>query len=141
MKNNIDYPPLEVFCTTYFDELQNREKILCTDENLKHLKKEKTNGVYVLYNANDELIYAGESKNIFDRIYNHHRRGNGSELLNKIKEYNEFKSINEAKSYFSTCYIQYIEVKYGRSELEEYIIQIKDPPFNNYKKKQNKTSK
>ena len=70
MKNNIDYPPLEVFCTTYFDELQNREKILCTDENLKHLKKEKTNGVYVLYNANDELIYAGESKNIFDRIYN-----------------------------------------------------------------------
>ena len=88
----------------------------------------KVNGVYIIYN--ETICYIGESKNIWDRFFKHHRIGNCSTFINNlVKEYNGDKF--EAQSYLKDCYIKYIELEYGRKELEEYLLNKYKPKYNN----------
>lgn len=106
-------------------------KISWTLENLRNLPRK--NGVYALFNNDGTFLYVGESKNIYDRIYKHHRTGQASALTAKMSEYFHFKNITELNLYLSNCYIQIITFEYGRSELEEYIIEKFQPIFNNFR--------
>ena len=75
----------------------------------------KVNGVYYIYKKGT-ICYIGESKNIWDRFFKHHRIGNCSTFINNlVKEYNGDKF--EVQSYLKDCYIKYIELEYGRKEL------------------------
>ena len=88
----------------------------------------KVNGVYIIYN--ETICYIGESKNIWDRFFKHHRIGNCSTFVNNlVKEYNGNKF--EAQNYLKNCYIKYIELEYGRKELEEYLLSKYKPKYNN----------
>lgn len=106
-------------------------KINWTLENLRNLPRE--NGVYALFNNDGTFLYVGESKNIYDRVYKHHRTGQASALRAKMQEYFGFKNTQELDDYLSCCYLQLITFDYGRSELEEYIINKFHPIFNNFK--------
>ena len=89
----------------------------------------KVNGVYYIYKKGT-ICYIGESKNIWDRFFKHHRIGNCSTFINNlVKEYNGDKF--EVQSYLKDCYIKYIELEYGRKELEEYLLNKYKPKYNN----------
>ena len=124
-----------VVAQQFFDysskQLFNCPEVEWTEENLMNLPR--INGVYVIYHSSGKILYVGESKNIYDRIYNHHRPGNASELTNKMRLHFEFKTDEELSQYLSECYIKYVELAYGRSELEEYLIDKYTPLFNNFK--------
>ena len=104
-----------------------------TEENLMNLPK--INGVYAIYHNSGKLLYVGESKNIYDRIYRHHRTGEASELTKKMCLLYKFKTEKELSQYLSECYIKYVELAYGRSELEEYLIDKYAPVFNKFRVK------
>lgn len=108
--------------------LRNNEKIPW--RKIKQLPK--SNGVYILTHPKiNRILYVGESKNIYDRIYNHHNKRNGSDLLKRMEEICE----HDLQNFLNECYIQVVKLDYGRSELEEYLIDTYKPLLNNRRNK------
>ena len=132
-------------------KLFNGPKYTNTQENIELIKNATTYnqlnpycGVYAIYDNLNNLIYVGESDNIFRRLKSHMRKaknienvGKGSifcrhvkdEIIRKknisgnelLKTYNRFKN---------TIKFQFLLLDYGRKELEEYIIDNYRPTFN-----------
>ncbi len=100
-------------------------------ENIKSLKK--LNGIYALRKAGD-IVYIGSARDIQNR-WTHHKNKNGSALLEKIEDYTK----EPAAIYLQDCTIQDIPVSISRSELEDYLIKLYNPLFNNYRRKKNKS--
>ena len=87
----------------------------------------KDAGIYLIY-KDDELVYVGETSNIYDRL-THHENGNGSALKEKIHDYSGV----EPYEYLQGCLLRTFVVKLGRLEVEKYLIDKYNPVFNNYK--------
>lgn len=107
-------------------------------EALKQLPKK--NGVY-LFCRNDKYLYVGSSRNIYDRVANHHWTRNNSQLLNNLEEFFNTFHLNKLlplDDYLKDCYIQYIEVEFGRAEIEDYIIEKCNPILNNFRQNMRK---
>lgn len=95
----------------------------------KYLKH--TPAVYAIF-ENDKLIYIGETGDLlkrmsdFTRTVNHSfRKQIGHRLFSGIKSTKKFNDDIELKldKYFDeTLYIQFIEVNFGRLEIETYLI-------------------
>lgn len=83
----------------------------------------KTNGVYMIHFA-EQILYIGESKNIWDRFWKHHRTGNASSFRTNMIKAKVDSTILE------NCTIQYVQLLYGRKEFEEYLIEKYKPIFN-----------
>ncbi|MBY8961802.1 GIY-YIG nuclease family protein [Flavobacterium sp. D11R37] len=89
-------------------------------------------GVYAFFDADGNILYVGESgnlrerKNEVNRTVNHSfRRQIGSVKFQGIKSGNKFCGEVESQldDYFSTyLYVSFIEVNFGRLEIETYII-------------------
>lgn len=116
---------------TKLDFFKQQSKLLCNSEKIpwgKIKQLPKSNGVYMLtHRKSNRILYIGESKNIYDRIYNHHNKRNGSDLLKKMEEICE----HNLQNFLNECYIQVVKLNYGRSELEEYLIDTYKPLLNN----------
>lgn len=93
----------------------------------------KANGVYIIYLA-EQILYIGESKNIWDRFWKHHRTGNASSFRSNMYKANVDSAI------LKNCTIQYVQLLYGRKELEEYLIEKYKPVFNKVGNVRNQTS-
>ncbi len=107
-------------------------------------------GLYWIEHNSDGLIYIGESSNIFNRYVTHSkttyfsalRRHIGENILgfelqtikNK-KRYFDAKEDPEVTNYLKKCTIRSVPVKFGRYELEEYLIRKFKPLLN---RKENK---
>lgn len=87
----------------------------------------KDPGIYII-SKNDEIIYIGETSNIYERL-THHKNGNGSALKDKIQDYT---NCNPDK-YLQDCKIKFLPITLGRIEIERYLINKYNPVFNNYK--------
>lgn len=92
-------------------------------------------GVYVICHLTpDRIVYVGESKNMYDRIYNHHRTGNNSSFrrnLEAIKFKNQFQDRRVIISQFlDECIVYCLPLVMGRKELEEYLIKDLKPLYN-----------
>ncbi|MFV0147084.1 GIY-YIG nuclease family protein [Empedobacter falsenii] len=109
----------------------------------KYLKH--TSAVYAIY-ENDKLIYIGETGDLlkrmsdFTRTVNHSfRKQMGYRLFGGIKSKKKFDHDIESQldKYFDdTLYIQFIEVNFGRLEIETYLIdKYKDQLINGPKKR------
>jgi predicted GIY-YIG superfamily endonuclease len=103
-------------------------------------------GVYIVFNGED-IIYIGESTNLFER-YNTHsektyfsalRRHIGKTFLNlkflqteKKRKNREFRSEDDSKIslYLDKCEAIFFKVEIGRKELEEYLIRKYNPILN-----------
>ena len=112
-------------------KLLNCPKIPWTKESLKTIPQ--VNGVYVL-SRKDKFLYVGQSRNLYDRIVNHHWTRNNSSMLKNLEIFH-YKTLKESLSldeFIKDCYIQFVEVKLGRAELEDYIISKVDPILNNF---------
>ena len=111
--------------------LLNCPKIPWTKEALKTIPE--VNGVYVL-SRKDKFLYVGQSRNIYDRIVKHHWTRNNSNMLNNLEifHYKTLKECLSLEEFMKDCYIQYVEVKLGRAELEDYILSEVDPILNNF---------
>ena len=112
----------------------------------KYLKH--TPAVYAIF-ENDKLIYIGETGDLLKRMsditrtVNHSfRKQIGHRYFNGIKSSKKFEEDIEIKldKYFDdTLYIQFIEVNFGRSEIETYLIdKFKDQLINGPKKRKQK---
>jgi hypothetical protein len=100
----------------------------------------KQNGVYV-FARNDKYLYVGSSRNIYDRVVNHHWTKNNSALLSNLEEFfNTFylDKLMSLDDYLKDCYIQYIVVDFGRAEIEDYIIETCNPILNNFRQNMRK---
>lgn len=128
-----------------FDEIDlykvliNAEKSLFNSQKIKfertnHWRKKylkNTPAVYAIF-ENDKLIYIGETGNLLKRMsditrtVNHSfRKQIGHRLFSGIKSSKKFEDDIEIKldRYFDeTLYIQFIEVNFGRLEIETYLI-------------------
>lgn len=93
---------------------------------LKEVPKEK--GLYVIIQKDEnEICYIGESKNLHDRLYNHHRTGNHSSFRkNLAKKFNE----SLQTEFLTKCVVTCLPMLYGRKELEEYLVEKYKPVFN-----------
>lgn len=118
-------------CEKVSVKLFTNEKVYWSIDNLKNLPKQ--NGIYVLCDKDGIVLYIGETKNIYDRVYNHHRTGKASALTDKIKDFFSFQTDDQLSDYLSECYLQYGVFLFGRREVEEYLIKQCKPRFNNYK--------
>ena len=76
----------------------------------------KSNGVYMICNG-QQILYIGESKNMWDRLYRHHRIANHSTFRNRLK-----KLKLDTPEFFEDVYVQLVELPFGRKEFEEYLI-------------------
>ena len=94
----------------------------------------KEAGIYLIY-KDGELVYIGETSNIYDRL-THHENGNGSALKEKIENYTGI----EPTSYLMSCTLKTIPIKLGRLEVEKYLISRYNPIYNNYKRKNGSNS-
>ena len=100
-------------------------------------------GVYKVANSKDEIIYIGESSDIYERYITHGtttyfsalRRHIGTELLGlsfvdpkkrKFKDSEDFRVTN----YLMGCKYRGLPVNFGRFELEEYFIRKHNPLLN-----------
>ena len=92
---------------------------------------DKVNGVYALYDKAGEVVYIGSAKDVRNR-WIHHRNRNGSALMDKITE--EIGSENLV-NFLEECVIKYVHVSIGRSELEDHLIELYNPIYNNYRKR------
>ena len=89
-------------------------------------------GVYALFEKDNNLVYIGESGNLrkrmdeINRTVNHSfRKQTGFSKFNGIKSSKKYDSEIETKLdlYFAEeLYVAYIEVCFGRLEIEEFII-------------------
>ncbi|MGV0751773.1 GIY-YIG nuclease family protein [Empedobacter brevis] len=104
--------------------------------------------VYAIF-ENKKLIYIGETGDLLKRMsditrtVNHSfRKQIGHRFFNGIKSSKKFEEEIEIKldKYFDdTLYIQFIEVNFGRSEIETYLIdKFKDQLINGPKKRKQK---
>ena len=118
------------FVEDSINALKKSDWFFWTQESLKKLPK--INGVYVLYASDGTMLYIGSSKNIYDRVYNHHRRG-GTDLTERLRKLDIRPDL-----YLPSCYLKYIAVEYGRAELEEFLIKHFDPKLNNFRRKYKK---
>jgi excinuclease UvrABC nuclease subunit len=95
----------------------------------------KANGVYMICHIDfPNVIYIGESKNMWDRFWKHHRTGNASSFRDNLKRANLDNVVEE-------CTVKFIVLQYGRKELEEYLIAKYNPKFNRLGNDKSKTSK
>ena len=106
--------------------------------------KEKA-GIYWIEHPEDGLIYIGESSNIAERYKAHSKttyfsafRRNAAEnklgfTLKKKKNKKRYLSPGEElflDEYISQCLIKTLPVTFGRFELEQYLITLKQPTLN-----------
>lgn len=94
----------------------------------------KVPGVYALVHKG-EIVYIGESKNLADRV-SHHLHKNGSCLLDKISS-----TVRNTDEYLEQCSMKFLEVNFGRLELEEFLIEKYKPLFNNFYRRKLKKRK
>ncbi len=102
-------------------------------------------GLYWVINSSKELIYIGESSNIYDRYETHSGRTYFSSLRRQIGEVIlgfKLQTINGRKRYFTdnedrkvtnflkTCSIRTLPINFGRYELEEFLIEKHNPLLN-----------
>lgn len=92
----------------------------------------KSNGVYMICHIGfPYVVYIGESKNLWDRFWKHHRTGNCSSFRqNLFKCFKNDKKDLCIEQFLNECVIKFIELNYGRKELEEYLISKYCPKFN-----------
>lgn len=108
----------------WLEEQEKNFNNLLAWKDLKYLPK--SNGVYIIY-YKMTILYIGESKNIWDRFYKHHRTGNNSSFRRIFDLYFPKQFLNELT-------IKYNILDYGRKELEEYLIARYNPLLNNPKR-------
>lgn len=128
----------------------NKLKILNEGEQLffnkKHVHWNKANipsspGIYYVLNPKMQLIYIGESSDINNRYNAHSKKTYFSALRRNIAtDVLGFKFIGRKKltedndysvtQYLSDCKICYMNVQFGRYELEEYLIKKHSPLLN-----------
>jgi predicted GIY-YIG superfamily endonuclease len=122
------------------------EKVI---ENLEKPKK-KTKGIYS-YKEEEEIIYVGETSNILERSETHSKQTTFSALRRSIgksefefklkEEENENGDVKKKKNfskeengkiteYLKKCSFKFLEVNFGRVELEELLIKKNQPKFN-----------
>lgn len=130
---------------------QGEENILNTTFNLwDNLPNNISAGIYLVKDKSQRIIYIGESSDVRERILTHSgrtyfsalRRHIGTEILGfKLQEINKKKryfSENEDKNitdYLRGCMAKIASVRFGRYELEEYLIKKHRPILN---RKENK---
>ncbi|GGF06415.1 GIY-YIG nuclease family protein [Flavobacterium limi] len=122
-------------------------------EKCKHWRKNKipnSPGVYALFEKDNKLLYIGESGNLQDRMNEINRTVNhsfrkqiGFLRYNGVKSSKKYDADIETKldTYFAEeLYVAFIEVYYGRLEIEEFIISNhQDYLINSVKKRKLKT--
>lgn len=123
------------------NKLLNSESYFIEDFNINfkdNQKQSKHNikGVYLILDKNNEVIYAGKTNSILDRLGNQHvYGGSGSDLRNMLGRPN-IKEIFQYK-------VRYIEIKdeRERSRFECFVISVFNPKFNfGLSKSKNETS-
>lgn len=87
----------------------------------------KEPGLYIISNE-DKIVYIGETSNIHERL-THHENDNGSALKDKIQDHTGYDPV----TYLKSCKLKVIPVKFGRLEIEKFLIRKYNPIFNNYK--------
>lgn len=97
----------------------------------------RINGVYMICHIGyPNILYIGESKDIWDRFYKHHRIGNCSSFISQLRKTLIPRKCNYQpqdvmiKQCLEECVIKYLELPYGRKEFEEYLINKYKPKFN-----------
>ena len=117
------------FLEERFNELIEQKSIPWSE--LKTIPKKK--GCYIICHIGyPRVIYVGESKDMYDRLYNHHRTGNCSSFRRNLED---IKSSNRPKEtaisqFLDECVVKCLPLDYGRKELEEYIIAKLNPQYN-----------
>ena len=119
---------MKKFVESSIEKLKKSDWFFWTKESL--IKLPKDNGVYVLYASDGTVLYVGSSKNIYDRVYNHHRTESNSDLIERLR-----KAGIRPDLYLPSCYLKYVAVDYGRAELEEFFINHFNPMLNNFRRK------
>ena len=112
------------------EELLNNTPYIWNKQILKEIPHD--NGVYA-FCKDDTVLYIGQSKNLYDRIYNHHFSENNSNLLSNLRELLAKLDINNIDEYISSCCIRIIKLEVGRAELEDLAISTLKPILNNFK--------
>lgn len=111
-------------------------------------KLPKEAGVSAIYKGK-ELLYVGESENLYNRFVKHHDNPNSKSVfrrnLAEVKLGIPFKKNEKGKKistmpqdeidkktneYIKQCCVRYLVVDLGRSELKEYIIKRYSPVLN-----------
>jgi len=102
-------------------------------------------GLYLVKDKKDELIYIGESSNIYDRYCTHSgrtyfsalRRHIGTDVfrynlieINGKKRYFNEKEDIEITKYLKQCKAVFFPVYFGRYEIEEFMIKKHKPLLN-----------
>lgn len=88
----------------------------------------RSNGVYAVFDKDQNMLYVGSSKNLYDRLYNHHRTHNNSDLFLRLSEFDSEQTLE-------SCYVKFVLLDYGRAEFEEYMIEKYNPALNYFKRK------
>ncbi|MDD5545754.1 MAG: GIY-YIG nuclease family protein [Candidatus Omnitrophica bacterium] len=132
MKWDIAQKKVSSFLRSGYDELK-KQKVV----NINHSFPTKP-GTYIFIKER-KIIYAGEASELKRRMYRHKKRTEVSTLRKSIGfvVFKQAKSgmfskqiENRINNYIANLKIKYIEVQYGRKELEEYIINIEKPIHN-----------
>lgn len=108
----------------------------------------KEAGVSAIYKGK-ELLYVGESENIYNRFVKHHNNPNSKSIFRRnlaevklgipFKKNDKGKKVStvpteevdaKIKDYIKECCFRYLLVDLGRSELKEYIIRRYSPVLN-----------
>ena len=108
-------------------------------------------GIYALFEGRDKLLYIGETGNLRDRMgeinrtVNHtFRKQLGSTRFGGIKSSKKFSNDIEAQLdnfYTENLYVSFIEVNFGRLEIETFIISNHQELLLNSEKKRKPTVK
>lgn len=114
------------------EELINSKPFIWNKQILKQLPHE--NGVYA-FCKDETILYIGQSKNLYDRIYNHHYSENNSSLLSNLRELLAKLDINDIDGYIESCCVRIVKLEIGRAELEDLAIYTLKPILNNFKSK------
>lgn len=103
-------------------------------------------GIYYVLDKNEQLIYLGESTDVSRRHHMHSNRTYISALRRHVgtdifgfgfvgKKKFTSKDDQEITRYLYSCYFSWMEVSFGRLELEEFLIQKHQPKLNRKSKK------
>lgn len=117
--------------TKFFEE--HEQKLLAQPsimwQQLKTCPKDK--GLYMICHIDyPRVCYIGESKNMYDRLYNHHRTGNHSSFRRNLEKLNKKVSELKLSQFLEECSVKCLPMEYGRKELEEYLIEKYRPKYN-----------
>ncbi len=97
----------------------------------KHLIPEKS-GIYIMCEKNKKnIVYIGESGNLFDRIDKQLRGNfNASNIKKKIANKNKWDKY-EAKEYMKkNLFVRFFLVKSNRYKIEHFLIALFNPKYN-----------